>query len=361
MRSLDALLLGCVGLQAKAFTDLTSCIGPDGLETRAELPELLNCLGLHGEAAEVGVQAGVHADSFLRKWQGRRLRLVDLWSSVDSSPHEESLFYVDISNANFTGLSHWDSCLARMDPHLKSGRAVTLKMDSVSAAELIADGELDFVYLDARHDFAGVVADVQAWWPKVRVGGIFAGHDFVDGEFPEGDFFWISALREVLPEVSAAVKVTREKGRYPSFYLQKVQDFAEKAARKIDTKVLARKIYTDRSRYFQIWEEHKQQGGTKEFVDACFSFCSADCDIRVQSFVPSRTAGSTLRPFGCKSDEGESKVGSVDTLCAAEMDVDVKSYYNVCLDRCAVSCKQRASLFVALGEAISALKSTSTL
>ena len=25
------------------------------------------------------------------------------------------------------------------------------------------------------------------------------GHDFVDGEFPEGDFFWISALEEVLP------------------------------------------------------------------------------------------------------------------------------------------------------------------
>ena len=36
--------------------------------------------------------------------------------------------------------------------------------------------------------FAGVVSDIHAWWPKVKVGGVFAGHDFVDGEFPEGDY-----------------------------------------------------------------------------------------------------------------------------------------------------------------------------
>ena len=48
--------------------------------------------------------------------------------------------------------------------------------ESTAAAAGMANSSLDFVYLDARHDFMGVVADIQAWWPKVKVGGVFAGH-----------------------------------------------------------------------------------------------------------------------------------------------------------------------------------------
>lgn len=49
--------------------------------------------------------------------------------------------------------------------------------DSVKASESFADGMLDFVFLDAAHDFHSVRRDVAAWLPKVRVGGVLAGHD----------------------------------------------------------------------------------------------------------------------------------------------------------------------------------------
>lgn len=49
--------------------------------------------------------------------------------------------------------------------------------DSADAASLFEDRSLDFVFIDASHDFDGVRRDVAAWLPKVRVGGIFAGHD----------------------------------------------------------------------------------------------------------------------------------------------------------------------------------------
>jgi len=49
--------------------------------------------------------------------------------------------------------------------------------DSADAAHLFADHSLDFVFIDASHDFDGVRRDVAAWLPKVRVGGVFAGHD----------------------------------------------------------------------------------------------------------------------------------------------------------------------------------------
>jgi hypothetical protein len=40
-------------------------------------------------------------------------------------------------------------------------------------------GKLDFVYLDADHAHASVKADLAAWFPLVKSGGVFAGHDWV--------------------------------------------------------------------------------------------------------------------------------------------------------------------------------------
>jgi hypothetical protein len=49
---------------------------------------------------------------------------------------------------------------------------------SVRAARLFADDSLDMVFLDADHSHAAVRADLEAWWPKVRPGGLLAGHDY---------------------------------------------------------------------------------------------------------------------------------------------------------------------------------------
>jgi hypothetical protein len=52
-----------------------------------------------------------------------------------------------------------------------------LRMTSVEAAATYPDGSLDVVFLDADHGTDAVIADCQAWWPKLRPGGILAGHD----------------------------------------------------------------------------------------------------------------------------------------------------------------------------------------
>jgi hypothetical protein len=51
-------------------------------------------------------------------------------------------------------------------------------MSSVDASKLYEDESLDFVFLDADHSYEGVRSDIEAWLPKVKRGGIFAGHDF---------------------------------------------------------------------------------------------------------------------------------------------------------------------------------------
>lgn len=50
--------------------------------------------------------------------------------------------------------------------------------DSAQAAKRFRDGTLDFVFIDANHDFDHVIGDIEAWLPKMRKGGIIAGHDY---------------------------------------------------------------------------------------------------------------------------------------------------------------------------------------
>jgi predicted O-methyltransferase YrrM len=54
---------------------------------------------------------------------------------------------------------------------------------SWDAAALFPDRSVDFVMVDADHGFESVSRDIEAWWPKIRRGGIMAGHDLSD-EYP---------------------------------------------------------------------------------------------------------------------------------------------------------------------------------
>jgi len=64
-------------------------------------------------------------------------------------------------------------------------------MPSVEAAKLYSDNYFDFIYIDGAHDYDNVLADITAWWPKIKKEGIFSGHDwwFVDVRKAVAQFF----------------------------------------------------------------------------------------------------------------------------------------------------------------------------
>jgi len=46
------------------------------------------------------------------------------------------------------------------------------------------NGWFDIVFIDADHSYEGVKSDIHLWLPKVKSGGILAGHDFNVEMFP---------------------------------------------------------------------------------------------------------------------------------------------------------------------------------
>jgi hypothetical protein len=178
--------------------------------SRDELPALLNARGLLGRGAEIGVKQGRYSDELLSNWRGSELISIDPWLSAD--PED----YVDRSNVS---QDRFDAFHEETRQRLSGygSRSEIWRMTSIEAAPRVPDGSLDFVYIDARHDYESVKEDLEAWCSKVRPGGILAGHDYVDGDLPEGEFYVKSAVDEFFGEREIPVHGTEGPSAVESF------------------------------------------------------------------------------------------------------------------------------------------------
>lgn len=53
-----------------------------------------------------------------------------------------------------------------------------VRNNSVDASKIFDNESLDMVFIDACHEYEYVKQDIQIWYPKVKKGGIIAGHDY---------------------------------------------------------------------------------------------------------------------------------------------------------------------------------------
>jgi hypothetical protein len=67
--------------------------------------------------------------------------------------------------------------------------------DSVSASRLFSNASMDWIHLDARHDYTSLQADIKAWLPKVKSGGWLSGDDYDEVKWPEV----IKAVNDLIP------------------------------------------------------------------------------------------------------------------------------------------------------------------
>lgn len=50
---------------------------------------------------------------------------------------------------------------------------------SVGASEKFDNCSIDFIFIDASHEYEDVRNDLRVWLPKMKDGGIMAGHDYI--------------------------------------------------------------------------------------------------------------------------------------------------------------------------------------
>lgn len=149
---------------------------------RHRLGAFLQEHGVRGTMCEVGCAYGGFAEMNLRDWQGcDKYIMVDPWITQPKSVYKERTEGIDYEG-------YYQSCLrlSQRDP-----RVLLKRMYSKDAAEIVPDNSLDIVYLDGNHAKEFISEDLRLWWPKVKSGGIFSGHDFytalTDGYWNEVD------------------------------------------------------------------------------------------------------------------------------------------------------------------------------
>lgn len=84
---------------------------------------------------------------------------------------------VDNFSESYDGSDTENLATMRLAPWLNN--ILTLvKGDSSKTASNYVDETFDFVFIDACHEYESVVADIKAWYPKVKQRGIIGGHDY---------------------------------------------------------------------------------------------------------------------------------------------------------------------------------------
>jgi hypothetical protein len=137
-----------------------------GMKRRSHIPWLLRKIGAE-HICEVGVRHGEHLRALLVECVTQAVA-VDSWHETGVRSENDDCY----SQAE---LDAQCASVALIDERIVIDRSL-----SVFAASHYLDGHFDFVYIDADHTESAVGADLREWWPKVRAGGVLAGHDYVN-------------------------------------------------------------------------------------------------------------------------------------------------------------------------------------
>jgi hypothetical protein len=116
--------------------------------------------------AEIGVDQAAFTEMLCKENPQAKIYGVDAWQCYPGyREHVDQEKMNRLYNVSKARLERFANC-------------ELIRAFSPYASTHFQNGELDFVYIDASHVFEHVVADLAAWIPKVRKGGIISGHDY---------------------------------------------------------------------------------------------------------------------------------------------------------------------------------------
>jgi len=134
-------------------------------KTRDDLALLFKEMGFH-RGAEIGTDRGLYAEVLCKANPGVLLYCIDPWKI-----YKDNTDYFDqhVLNVNYK------NTVKRLAPY----NCEIIRKSSMGVIKDFVDNSLDFVYIDANHNFKYVLEDINKWSKKVRPGGIVSGHDYI--------------------------------------------------------------------------------------------------------------------------------------------------------------------------------------
>lgn len=150
---------------------------------------------LHGRelnrVAEIGVFKGENAFALLENLPINLYIGVDPYARYPEFDDNLSVKNGVMANANLD----MEYKIIRRKSLLFGGQFQILRSYSTEAAKYFDEETFDFVFIDGNHYYDYVLADIKCWLPKVKQGGIIAGHDYVK----KINCGVIRAVKELLP------------------------------------------------------------------------------------------------------------------------------------------------------------------
>ena len=154
------------------------------LSARNQLPQMMKQSAPCGVGVEVGVHRAEYLVALAQGWPEAQLYGVDPWS-IPEGYENQSMMLTGWRSGPLPNRDV-DYGIARDKTSCYGDRVELICGFSVEVAERFDDDSTDFVYLDGDHSREAVEADVAAWWPKIKEGGVLAGHDFVTPQIDDG-------------------------------------------------------------------------------------------------------------------------------------------------------------------------------
>jgi len=165
---------------------------------RDEFTSLINSKG-YKVCAEIGLGRGLYALHLLENSNLDHLYSFENWGSRWAKKVK-------------------DKTLNKFVPH--SDRFKLMEGNAREEIKNFPDGFFDFVYVDGYHKYKYVKRDIEACYPKVRIGGFFGGHDYIEN----GKYGVVRAANEFFSLIGREFNVTREESielDNPSFWMIK--------------------------------------------------------------------------------------------------------------------------------------------
>lgn len=130
--------------------------------------------------AEIGVFGGALSKRLLQR-PDLNLWMIDSWEGDGAAYRDKRDWHATLSQDQQDAY-YW---AAVSGTGAMRDRRRILRRRSLDAVKEFTDGSLDFVFLDADHSGEALAADLEAWKPKIKSGGLICGHDYGNPLFPE--------------------------------------------------------------------------------------------------------------------------------------------------------------------------------